>query len=394
MARILFVWEVGKGFGHLSPYLALVSALKLKGHEVIFAARDVGNAEQIFGKHGVPILQAPIMMHKVSNPYRNQHSFVHILHNNGFGDRTNLLGLVKSWRYLYEQVRPDLAIFDYSPTAMLAARDYSWKRIVSGSGFLIPPSTVPLPLLRYWLQYDQERLLEEEGRLLANMNFVMESLGLARFKSVSELYDTDDIFLLGFEEMDHYPQRVGGNYLGMFSLPGHGVAPQWPTDSGRRIFAYLHPYRNLKSLLELLRNPRFSTLIYAPGVPDAGKKHYSGKHLAFTDDPIDITRVAGECDIAVTNATFGTTAALLLCGRPVLCIPTNLERLMVGRRVLDMGAGLAVPQSTPEKVRPALKALLTQDRFAAAAGRFRDKYAHLDLNWQTDQMLNILHRLV
>ena len=385
MARILFVWEVGKGFGHLGPYLDLVSALKRKNHEVVFAARDVGYAEQIFGKDGVPILQAPIMMHKVSNPYQIQYSFVHLLHNNGFADRTSLLGLVKSWRHLYGQVRPDLVIFDYSPTALLAARDFSWKRVVSGSGFLIPPARVPLPLMRYWQKYDQERLLQEEDRLLADINYVQKTLGLTPLKSVSELYDTDEMFLLGFEEMDHYPQRGGGNYLGMFCLSNHGVAPRWPADSGRRIFAYLHPFKNLKPLLEILAGPRFSTLIYAPEVPEAGKKRYSGKHLAFTEEPVDIARAAAECDIAVTNATFGTTAALLLCGRPVLCIPTNLERVMVARRVVE---------TKPEKLRPALRALLTQDRFVKAAEGFRDKYRHLDLNWQTAEMVKAVERLV
>lgn len=394
MARILFVWEVGKGFGHLGPYLPLVTTLKQKGHEVIFAARDVGNAEEIFGTYGVPVLQAPVMMHKVTNPYRNQYSFVHLLHNNGFADRTSLLGLVKAWRHLYDQVHPDLVVFDYSPTAMLAAKGYKWKKIVSGSGFLIPPATAPLPLMRYWQKYNHERLLNDEGRLVGNMNHVLAKLDLPTLQTVSELYDTDEIFLLGFEEMDHYPQRGGGNYLGMFSITGHGVSPQWPVDADRRIFAYLHPYKKLKPLLELLANRRLASLVYAPEIPAAGKKRYSRKNLAFIDEPVDITRAAAECDVAVTNATFGTTAAFLLCGRPVLCIPTNLERLMVARRVMDMGAGLAVPQNVPEKLKPALSKLLTSDQFAVSAGRFRDKYKHLDLNWQTDQMLNIVQGLV
>jgi UDP:flavonoid glycosyltransferase YjiC (YdhE family) len=393
MARILFVWELGKGFGHLAPYLDLVAGLKGAGHDVEFAARDVGHAEQVFGKHAVPIVQAPLMMHNIADPYRVQYSLSHLLHNAGFAEPQSILGLVKAWRRLFDHARPDLAIFDHSPTALLAARACPFRRIVSGSGFLIPPAEIPLPLMRYWMQYDRARLTDEESRLLAGINQVQKELGEPALASVSELYAADDQFLLGFEEMDHYPQRRGGRYLGMFSPADHGAAPQWPAGFERRVFAYLHPYRHLAALLELLARGRFATIAYGPEIPSALRRKFAASNLVFSEQPLDMSRAAAESSIAVTNATFGTTAALLLQGRPVLCIPTNLERVMVARRVVEMGAGLAVEQARPEGLQPALRALFTQDRFMRAAEAFRDRYRHLDAAWQTRQMQDIINRL-
>jgi UDP:flavonoid glycosyltransferase YjiC (YdhE family) len=394
MARILFVWELGKGFGHLAPYLGLVEALLEKKYQVVFVARDVGNTEKLFGAKAVAILQAPIMMHNIANPYRIQYNLSHLLHNTGFAEVRSVFGLVKAWRHVYDYVRPDLVMFDHSPIALLAARAYPWKRIVSGSGFLIPPRKKPLPMMRYWQQYDQERLLKEENGVLANMNRVLEAVRCPPMDAVADLYAADEEFHLSFKELDHYPDRGDATYLGMFSPPNHGVAPVWPEGGAKKVFAYLHPYRQLPALLELLAQSRLSTIVYAPEVQVSIKNKHRGNRMVYSSQPLDLTKVAAECDLAITNGTFGTTAAFLLHGRQVLAIPTNLERVMVARRLMAVGAGLGVQPNQPEKLKPALRALLSTPRFATAAQKFRDQYGHLDLAWQTRQMVERIETLL
>ena len=394
MARVLFAWELGKGFGHLAPYLDLVKGLLKKGHQVVFAARDVGNTERIFGNDGVTILQAPIMMHNIGNPYRIQYNLSHLIHNIGFAEIRSLFGLAKAWRHIYHYVRPDLVLFDHSPTALLAARAYPWKRIVSGSGFLIPPSAVPLPMMRYWQEYDQEKLAREEGGLLANMNRVLEILKVPPLKSVAALYDADAHFHLGFKELDHYPQRPPVEYLGMFSPPNHGVAPDWPAGGLKKVFAYLHPYKQIPALLKILGSANFSTIVYAPEVPDAIKKKFQNERMVFSAKPLDVAKVSADCDFAITNGTFGTTAAFLLYGKPVLCIPTNLERVMVTRRVIGLGGGLGVQPTKLDKIKPALRALASSEKYAEAARAFGAGYKDLNLAWQTEKMLATVERLL
>lgn len=394
VSRILIAWELGKGFGHLAPYLDLVAALQKKGHQVVFATRDVGHTEQLYGRTPTVILQAPMTMHNISNPYRTQYSFTHLLHNIGFADFNNLFGLVKAWRHVYNYVRPDLVLFDHSPTALLAARAFSWKRVISGSGFLIPPQTEPMPMMRYWQQYDAGQLQKDEAQLLATINRVQKTVQGRPLARVCELYDCDAEFLLSFKELDHYPQRQGGNYVGMFSQPGHGVAPEWVPGTDRRVFAYLHPFKDLGKVLEIFARGKFATLVYGAEIQESLRRKYESGNLRFSREPLDIARVAPQVQFAVTNATFGTTAAFLQYGKPVLAIPTNLERIMVARRLTAIGAGIAVSPSNTGTLINAMRALFEQPKYTQAARGFQEKYGALDQAWQTARMVEGIEKLL
>ena len=122
MARILFAWELGKGFGHLAPYRDYVAALRKAGHDVVFAARDVANADRVFAPLGVPILQAPVALRNPDHVYRVQYIFAQLAHNAGLGDVTDMFARVKAWLHLFNYASPDLVVFDHSPTALLAAQ--------------------------------------------------------------------------------------------------------------------------------------------------------------------------------------------------------------------------------------------------------------------------------
>jgi hypothetical protein len=135
------------------------------------------------------------------------------------------------------------------------------------------------------------------------------------------------------------------------------VAPEWPKDTDRRVFAYLHPFRDLPKMLEMFSRGKFATLIYGPEIQESLRKKYEKGNLRFSKQPLDIAQVAGDCNFAITNATFGTTAAFLQHGKPVLTLPTNLERIMVARRVTSIGAGLAVSPSKPESLLNAMRAM-------------------------------------
>ncbi len=60
MARILVAWELGAGYGHLYAFPRLAHALRERGHEVLFALRDLARAERVLGNGEFVLLQAPI----------------------------------------------------------------------------------------------------------------------------------------------------------------------------------------------------------------------------------------------------------------------------------------------------------------------------------------------
>lgn len=288
MARILWVWELGKGCGHLAPYLDFVKGLRAAGHDVVFAARDVANADRVFASAGVPILQAPFSLRNPAQLYRVQYVFAQLAHNAGLGDVADSFGRLKAWLHIFNYVRPHLAIFDHSPTALLAARAFACRRIVSGSGFLIPPAGEPQPLMRYWQQVSNDEMLKVERRLLRGMNQALAALKQAPLARFCDLYAADQEFLLTPPELDHYPQRRTGNYLGQSPLDNYGAAPRWPAGGNRRIFADLYPDKTLPDLLKARAASGASVLIYGPELPADVKRQFSAPRLQFVPAALDL----------------------------------------------------------------------------------------------------------
>src|SRR5438445_13046775 len=121
MSRILYAWELGTGYGHLGSVLPLAVRLRARGHEVVFARRDLTPPERFLGRRGFALLQAPVWLSErrgLDLPV----SYAEMLANFGFLDRAGLTGMVKAWRQLYALVQPDLLVIDHAPTALLAVR--------------------------------------------------------------------------------------------------------------------------------------------------------------------------------------------------------------------------------------------------------------------------------
>ena len=78
----------------------------------------------------------------------------------------------------------------------------------------------------------------------------------------------------------------------------------------------------------------------------------------------------------MTNG-HGTTAAMLLAGKPVLLLPQHLEMLHIARSVEKAGAGLSAPTLKPAGIRGKLARLLQEpgfgERARAIAARYRGK---------------------
>ena len=58
--RILFIWELGDGLGHVSRMLPLARRLKDSGATCMFAVRNIENSHKVLDGTGMAMLQAPI----------------------------------------------------------------------------------------------------------------------------------------------------------------------------------------------------------------------------------------------------------------------------------------------------------------------------------------------
>ena len=157
-----------------------------------------------------------------------------------------------------------------------------------------------------------------------------------------------------------------------------GDDPVWPEATGKRAFAYLKLSREFPSILRTLEEQQLCSLIYVDRLPFRLKTRYESDRLQFAPSPVNLEVVGRECDLVILNGGHGSTASLLLSGRPILQIPMNLEQALTGLAVERMQAGLCVNPERPTEMPLKLRALVDSDKYAAGAARFAK--AHHEFN--------------
>lgn len=175
MRTILFAWELGAGFGHLMRLAPLARALSACGFRVYAALRDLNMAHGIFDP-AVMLLSAPYRI-VMSPPSRVADNFADVIAELTFADDGVLHAHASAWRNLFELIKPDLIVFDHSPTALLAARGLAARKVVIGNGFLVPPAGDVFPPLRPWDSPDVEEVGRREDVLVGRANRAMGKWG-------------------------------------------------------------------------------------------------------------------------------------------------------------------------------------------------------------------------
>jgi UDP:flavonoid glycosyltransferase YjiC (YdhE family) len=94
--------------------------------------------------------------------------------------------------------------------------------------------------------------------------------------------------------------------------------------------------------------------------------------LAFADHDA----LLAECAAVVTHGGLGTVLRALAHGVPLVVLPLGRDQALNAARVERLGAGIALPAgASPERVRAAVDALLTDASFAAAARAAAERIA-------------------
>ncbi len=378
MATILFAWELGAGLGHIMRLSPLANHALALGHRVFAALRELRGAEGAFDP-AVRLLPAPYWPGAAVTP-PTTYCFAGILRDLTFCNEQTLRTHAAGWRSIYELVRPDLIVFDHSPTALLAARGFVARRVVIGTGFTVPSDVFPLPSLRPWREVSQRQLRAQEDQVLLVANRVLELAKQMPLQRLGQLYsEVDDALLTTFAELDPYSasRPTPTEYLGMVGSSGGGV-PRWPDGVGKKVFAYLRPFPALDDVLRFLNDRRVPTVAYIEGVAGPWAERFASSTLRLEEKRLDISIVGRECDLAILNGNGGTTAAMLLAGRPSLQIPINLEHELNARAVERMGAGLSAGVHDGGAIVKKLEALIDSENFGRGARDFAERHASFD----------------
>jgi UDP:flavonoid glycosyltransferase YjiC (YdhE family) len=375
MAKVDFAWELGAGTGHVATLQPIAIAMKARGHEVRFLQRDVAAGADLADAAAIPREGAPIWVGPVL--YRNPLNFGEILHNFGYQDAASLAPLVDAWR---ERLRStDLVVANVAPAAHLAARTLGIPSLEISQGFHIPPPGMPAAPLRDWEPAPRARLEAADRRVLAAVNHVLARHGVAPLESIGALF-SGRALLLTYPELDIYPERGPSEYYGITDTGEGSAVPPWPEGPGARVFAYLyHYYPRLEQLFSALRAAGFPALVFCRGLAPEMSKRHNGGPLAFSSVPTSVSRLLPAADLVISHASHQMTAQALLAGKPLLMLPTQLERFLIMRRVVRYGAGLGVAQDAPDTdFGAALAELAGNPAYAAKAREFARRYAGHD----------------
>lgn len=375
MARILFCWELGGDYGHLSRLLPIALALRARGHQPVFAVRDLLGAETLLQRHDLQWFQAPLWIGQVTG-LPPPIGYAELLMRFGFLNSRALTGIARAWRSLIDAVQPDLLVMDHAPTALLATRGLTQPRINLGDGFCIPPMTRPLPPFRWWQKENDTRLADSEAHVWKTANEVLFALGAPPLAHLAELSQCNASLMLAFKALDHYPSHPGARWLGPLFDLGQGEPAVWPDGSGPRVFAYLKPgYAALESVLEALSSSTARVLAHVPGAASRTVQRFTKARMRMSPLPLAIDDVRSACDLAICHGGTGTVSAMLLAGKPLLVLPTQMEQQMTARRLESMGVGMAVRPDDTGQMPKRLDQALTDTSLSEAARTFARHHA-------------------
>jgi len=394
MGRVLVIWEMGGGLGHLMRIRPIARQLADRGHDVTVGSRAWAgdHAERWFS--GMTCLTTP----PTTTPDGERvtfHSMPSILKAVGWADTDELAGQVDRWRAFLAEQRPDVIVLDYAPTALLAGQSLGVPIVTMSTGFTCPPDLDPMPA--FGLVDDdaiKQACRDDERAVLAAVNHVLERAGQRALKHLSELFArVTRNFMTTWPELDHYGARPNAEYIG--NWPGTaGRRENWPQGTGPRLVGYLQPFKNRGAIIEMLNRSKMPCLIYMGGADPEKIAKVAKANVKATAEPFDLPAASKQAELAIIHAGQGSTTGMLLAGLPMLLLPRHAEQYMIARRVVEYGAGLmASPQSMPQ-ITQALQQLLVDPKYEQAAQRFAAEHADFDPDETIRFVSESIHQLM
>lgn len=340
---ILCAWEIGGELGHISRFSAIAKELELEGHHVVLALKDLSRAYPFFCNTNVTLLQAPVWLPKVTMQ-RPIACLADTLLCMGYLDPDALDCLTKAWESIVAMVKPDLVIFDYAPTAMLALINNPMPKILVGTGFADP---VPHQSIVDWRPYPQhDGLIErQEQMVLERINVVLNRRGKPGLLNMTQLFCVDHLVISTFPELDLYGERKNTDYCVGPTATLVDVNVTFSTDIRPRILAYLKPsHPGLNILVAALAGCKASVFIACPKGSPQTFTPYASERFQFNTGLVDLQGAMDDVDLFVGHGNASSCKESLIAGNPVVVFPIQLEQLLIGQKLQKEGFGILVEQ--------------------------------------------------
>jgi hypothetical protein len=364
--------------GHLTRLLSIAKQLKSEGHVLLAAVRDLQSAAPILGPVGIPLIQAPHLLHGIPLQHRPT-GYADILLSQGWADPSGLWGLTQGWLNIFALFKPDHLIIDYSPTASLAARIAKIPTLLVGNGFELPPMTDPLPPFPGFAWASADTAAQAESLAVANANTVARAYKGSELSSLSSLVAGEKRLFATLPELDHYGEREDAEYIGPLLGKSNVRQVRWPQGEGPRIFATLKPDTvNVREILEALATLESRVVCVAMGFSQESLASYCRPHILLSQAFVEL-ELLRDADLCISYGAEGTMLKFLLAGVPQLIYPWHVEAFMAGRKLQALGVGLSIEKpQTATAVSASIRRLIDHCDYKRRATELAIKHSIAD----------------
>lgn len=89
---------------------------------------------------------------------------------------------------------------------------------------------------------------------------------------------------------------------------------------------------------------------------------------------VDQMAVLADCDAFLTHCGMNSVSEALYCGVPLVLFPQTAEQKGVANRTAELGAGMLLSEPTPDAIRAAVDAVLSDAKYREAAAKIRESF--------------------
>ena len=370
MGLILFVAELGSGFGHVRRLLPIARAAVDAGHAALFLVPNPGEVAGFvsaskFRLNAAPTLSAPPSAPPA--PGAVPTSFADILGGIGFADADYLRRMTAQWDAVLSELCPLAIVSELSPFLNLACLGGQIPVLSVGHGFILPP-----PHLHRFPQLWPAPALYEEARLLANVTHVCAARGRSAPSALPALFAGSAHAVTGLEVLDPYRgERREPN----FGPPGLELGSGLDAPS-EDVFAYLLGDANITlTILRGLAQSGARGRAFVRRGTDAQRAALAGSGITWLDNPEPMSQALPRARLVVHHGSMLTAEESLLTGRAQLVAPLYLEHLLTARALSELGVAQVIrPADDAAEISARLATALGAEALGERARQFAEDY--------------------
>lgn len=353
MRKILFCWELGEDYGHLGKILSLSQEFADQSIAFYIASNDLSAASKIDWPANVKFIQAPIWLRSNKLALKAS-SFAEILLYKGYDSYRHLKILTDAWSTIFDLISPDVILFDYSPSALLAASSLNTPKIIVSNPYLTPtPGTATISLIPS-AHFDETKATEIHQWVIKVINSVRHDYGTAPITAIGDLFIADATFLSGFSDTDYFnAYRSNAVYCGSALAASIGTqVPIWKPGLSQKFLAYLkHRDQRSGAILKILASMQARTLCFYSECKLEDIEQFADTSVEVSNTPLDFTKAYKEAAVIICHAGQGVVNEALYRGIPLILVPTQAEQYFIAEKIKAMGNGIIINiTDTPQEI--------------------------------------------